>query len=958
MKKINTPLLLLIFLAVSSISLLNAQVPDGYYKKYHINQTFDGLEALPTGWTALSSTACFFGHAAAAYTTLASGAPQNFVKVTASGSGTRGGELRFPSTVTSPLNDVTKPWFLEFDWTVNSADWDMRQANGIMISGPGSQGVNTNEDWYGDVILGLYVYKSTGNIHYWNMDPLGEPKRDTEGNIIPGEFNGPAFYNQAGNNGRFTRAGTAKTDTIRADSLNLKTKTNVKFSPGTIYHILAEINFETQKVVKLVITDKSNPENTQTISNLDFLAPTMGGTNSPVAVENRKVTQIDRMQSFHTRSGGSGALNHSYDNWEVYTLAQSLGRKDVTVNYKDRSGNMVKASRVAAAQEVGNPYSLIVADKEGFVEGGYYVAYDAAATHLANASKSADGESLIVSLDGDNSLDVIFKKMPITPGEYVWTGANGFNWNELEDNFSVNGAAAISYQNGNAVTFSGTEALNKEIQLSSRLNLGEGNFTVSAPGYSFTGTGILEGTGQMLINAPTLLGIDSRLAGGAQINTTSPIHIKHAGAAKSFKLLKDNANLKLEAEADFTAPIETPESGTINLECVSNFIYSSVITNASTINIKMSTPGSHNANWRSAWRTTFPTGAQINVTTDLDSLKRPVGFGVRGTDLKNSKLHLGDNVRLLRDYNEGNNLTYTSIVALGELSGTSKAVIEGGFVDGRSSAYEVGYLNTDAVFDGVIRQYMPTDTTSATSLLRLTKMGTGTWTVNGNLLFKGEIIVENGTLVLGGSVNSGITRISVDTAATFVGKKIVAETGIAVNIGTLAGSITANSVSLTGSTLKLTANSFNEGDYDKIVTIGDFSTIAAVDPEDLNILDVTVKSAVKNEKIKLIEVQGNADVSFNKILVNGEDITMNTTETEGAKFAYFWNEATNAGELICLQTIISGIDEVSTEKPVKSVIYYNTTGQVVGKNAKGVLIKKTTFTDGTQAIEKTIQVNR
>ena len=80
-------------------------------------------------------------------------------------------------------------------------------------------------------------------------------------------------------------------------------------------------------------------------------------------------------------------------------------------------------------------------------------------------------------------------------------------------------------------------------------------------------------------------------------------------------------------------------------------------------------------------------------------------------------------------------------------------------------------------------------------------------------------------------------------------------------------------------------------------------------------------------------------------------------ETVGAKFVYTWDEVTNSGELLSLTTM-TGLKPVSTEKTIQSVKYYNATGQLVGKDAQGFIISKTTYIDGTQKIEKSIKFNR
>lgn len=975
MKKTNTLLLLIAFMAVSSISLLNAQVPDGYYKKYHIDQNFNGLEAVPTGWSINSSTTALFRSGGIAVA-------DGVVKATGSGGGSRGVDLVFPSPQSNSLigQPADSIWYFEMDWIINGATLGQKNALGLLIAGSKSQSIAT-ANYYADGIFGLYTF-GDGFLHYSNLDLQGPLKHDIDSTFTgdPNERYGPAI-----NSGQYPGFGRAAADAATAALINASTKTTIPYAAGKSYHITAILNFSTQKVVKLIITDNADPLNTQTFENHAFLAPSMASATSVVPVEQRKVTDIAIIGSVNTRStwgtignGGNAALNVNYDNIQIYRPELSLGQTNVTINYKDRQGGTAKAARTVEKQEVSTIFNLLMSDKEGFIEGGNYYAYDAEATHAANAGKgNNDGESVVVASGA--SLDVVFKKSTLTAGTYVWTGANGFNWSELEDNFSVSGGAAMSFQNGNAAAFSDANAANKEIKVPANLVLGEGNFTISTAGYSFSGTGRLEGTGSLIIDAPTALGIDNRLTGGALINTSEQIQINHAGAATKYATTLSNINLRLEPKAAFTAAI-TGNGGVLNIDAISDNAYTPVIKGFNTVNLSLANVGKGtNNSWSDPFTSVFTdTSVVVNVINSSEQDTLPITYAVAPTSVALAKVHLGDGTRLIHNGTPGSKATIS--VKIGELSGSEYSSLEGNSVcaEDRTIEYVIGGLNTDAVFNGKIRPqltkfpsrhvgtelvYLPETTEGDTTWyipapLKLKKVGKGSWTANGEMLFGGDITVDEGTMVIGNSVAASVTQIKVDTAAVLVAKNIVAATGITVNIGTLSGSITANSISLTGSKLKLNANSFAEGQFDKITTIGDFTTIAAVNPEDLNILDITVKAANKDEKIKIIEVQGNADVSFNKIMVNGEDITSNTPQTTGAKFAFIWDEATNSGELLSMTDFVTALDQVPTEKAIRSELYYNATGQVVSKNDKGFLIKITTYTDGTKKIEKTIEFDR
>lgn len=758
-----------------------------YYPNYFINQSFDGAEAWPAGWSGVSSTSCFFGHAAATYV-VGSG----YTKVSSSGSGLRGGEMRFPSTATSGMTDSI--WVMEFDWTVNSADWSAKQANGFFVMGPNSANVNVNDTWYGDVAFGLYCYQNGGFIHLLNQDPIGLPKRDAGGEIIPNEFQGPVFYNQNGNNGKFTRQATASTtDWVTVDSLNMSTRTKVIMNQASVYHIFAEMNMNSQKIQKMTIIDVANPLNGDTILNLDFLAPWMVGTATTVPLENRVVSAIDRLASFHTRSGGSGALNHSYDNIQLYQWQVSLGLADVTVKYVDRNGNVIKDANTLAGQQVASNVSLAADDKLNFTSGDgqtlYF--YDAEATHLANAAKGADGETLTVDYadapNVDNSLTVVFKSVAATPGTYVWAGETNTVWSYLDDNFSVSNGAAQSYQPGNAVEFSKTDLLNSTVEVAGEIDLQDASMSVYAPNYVFSGTGKIVGNGSLNINAPTTLAVDNRLASGVIISTPELVSIKHANAGVNFTTSEPAISLGLEAGATFTKTIQNTLGGTLNLDMVSLNEYAPVIKGFNTINIRQGVQSNLNqATWRTGWGGSIAdTGAVVNYFNDVVGFPVPNGLGITGTVMKNAKLKLNPHTRLVRQYNENGNSN--DVVYIGELSGDS-ARLESGFVDGRYFRYEVGGLNTDAVFNGELGAYTKsyvaaTDTTEevttyAMNGVGLTKAGTGSWTFNGNINYPtgtrgsqlnaaGGLFTVNGDVVFPNTSAAG-SQINVTDSATMV----------------------------------------------------------------------------------------------------------------------------------------------------------------------------------------------
>lgn len=744
MKKTFTLLISAVMTAFMSLGSTNAQTPV-YFPNYFINQPFDGVEAMPSGWSFGSGNSAYVGRAGAS---AAFGSPgQGFVTISGSGSGARGGELRFPSTATSEFKDSTV-WAIEFDWTANTVGMNgMQGASAVTLLGPNSVNLADNATFWAAAIFEFYAYNANGNIHLTNLDPIGK------GYIagVPFNVNGlptPVGYCSSGNNSYFGRKATT---TVDADSLNLTTKTKIVFGATKKYHVFAEMNFATQMVQKFIMYEIANPVNGDTIINKSFIAPYSVGASPTIDIADRKVTQFDRLASWATRPGsGNAVCNHSYDNLKTYVWKQSVGTADVAVKYVDREGNTIKDSRILPGEQVNSTVWLSEVDKANFTstDALYNYYYDAEATHTANAAKGTDGESVKVNyteVQGtDNSLTVVFKKVTVTPGTYVWGGDTNTKWSYLDDNFSVSGGAAASYQPGNAVEFSKTDALNKTVEVTGTVDLTDANMLVSAPDYVFTGAGRITGNGALTVSSATTLGADNRLVGGTIIQTSDLVTIKHANAATKFSSVEPSVSLNLEAGATFNKAIDGAVGSTLNMNLVSLNEYAPVITGFSTLNLNQTVQTSLNAStWRTGWGGSLPENIQVNFNNGVLDNPVPNGLGLTGTVMQKAKLHLAPNTRLVRQYNEnGNN---ADVVYIGELTGEVGSRIESGFVDGRYFRYDIGGLNTDAIFNGEIAAFTKshkaaTDTTVAVTTyaangVGITKSGTGSWTVNGNFNF-------------------------------------------------------------------------------------------------------------------------------------------------------------------------------------------------------------------------------
>jgi autotransporter-associated beta strand protein len=928
MKRTLTYLFAVALLAIGNYGVANADT----YKKYHIDQNFDGLDALPTGWTAettnANGTKAVFGRSGSV--ALDAG---GFIKITcgANSGGTRGGELTFPATSSSTTITGHTTFIVEMDWTVNTAEVTPKNAVGLIFLGSHISGMKKDDtagaDGYADAIFGLYATGSGDVLHYWNMDLTGPTDEST------GAPYGPVFYDF----GSFRRAGA---DAENCDAINATTATTVPFAKGNTYHIYAELDFANQKVVALTITNKDT-EYTQTITNKPFISDKVGVDEDGNAYHYpNDLAQVSTVNSRGNNTGTNGNtvnLEVYYDNLQVYVNEVSLGRTDVTIKRVDQNGATID-TRTAKEQEISTEYFALASDKASFINNGQYYAYDEYTTLLSGGS-----ESVIVAVGAQIVLK--FKKTPVTAGLYTWTGETSFYWDEVDNNFSVNGASAIGFQNGNAVAFSNAAAQNKLITLQKPLSLGEGDLTITADGYELSGEGKLTGTGAVVINpgstGTATIGILNQLEKGITVSSGAA-HIKSATAGNQVKVA-NNAKLLLEAGANYSTPING-EGGAITIETLSNNQYNTPVINVSTVNLVLGVTGKLSSDYSSKWIGAFDENAQVNVTQNIDTIAR---FAVNNTNVQNVKVRLGDNVSLVRHYNEV--AAGTDTLFVGELNGTAGSIIEGGFIAGRAVTYAFGGLNTNAVFAGTIKKYRHNIDSINNSDLMLLKIGTGTWTLSGNSPeYDGSLIeVREGTLQIGGTLGlvSNTTIVNVREGATLkgAGGQLGANLTYIYNGATLAGDLTIeNTLYLEPeTTVKLHVTDFTN--YDVITVTGD----VVFDGD--AILDIKVDNATAGAKAKLFELNDLSvlEYAFAQILVNGENITNNTATTPGAKYA--WLPAT--GELLSLEDF-TGITTIENAKEVQSIKYYNLTGIQVTKNTEGIVIAKTIYTDGSSKAVK------
>ena len=498
-------------------------------------------------------------------------------------------------------------------------------------------------------------------------------------------------------------------------------------------------------------------------------------------------------------SSSATATNFTFDNFKI-AGEKTAAVASVTINYKDSEGNVLKSPRMQPDLEVGSTYTAPASDKETFSDASFYYAY--------NAATSTDN---VVVAEGA-VINLIFKKTPLTSGIYIWSGNANSNWNSADENFSVGTSPFIGYQDNNPILFPAVP-VTKTVNLNANLTAGANDITMYGNGYSFSGTGSISGTGKFILGMQpgetATLGIKNNMS-AYDINGGEAVITNNLGSA--VYNLADGVKITLQTGAEFNKAITG--TGTVTIQTNSNVFYNNTLTGPSTVNLILGVSGSltGGVNWSSKVLTAMPANAQVNVTTN----QATAGYGVAANSVQNSKLFLGDKVRLLYNYNP--NEGGTTIISIGELTGAASASIEGGWVNSgtRGLNYYIGGLGTDATYNGVFKNY----SSAPTAPLNIFKKGLGILTLisaNPDWLL-GNFNVDEGTIVLNGSIPGSAVPVTVATGAIIKGTGTVG--GPATINGTLEGSLHFGSTLALGGTTNLTVTDIEAAQFDVLNVTG------------------------------------------------------------------------------------------------------------------------------------------
>ncbi|VBB48017.1 exported hypothetical protein [uncultured Paludibacter sp.] len=884
MKKLFT-LFGFLMVLVSAFNL-NAQ---SYYEYPLIKENFNGWTALPTDWS-------YFRLNTGITVTIA-----DSINFNGSGSGSRGADLIIPA------NRDSSTIYVDFDLFIKSATVTRNNAFALFLSGSNSTNMGT-ADYHSGLIASLYLGGTDGKIHIWNMDIKGPVPTSKPDTIVPVTYTGSSFG----------RAGISNT---WCDSINLSTRTDVIYTAGKWYNLKFKMDFNAKKV-DITITQKDEPANTQTITDLDFVAPAANDLARISIVNTRSNNSYPEVNGGTIGNGNTLTVNASLDNLYIYQLVKSLGLADVMVNYQDLEGSTIKTSRVETSQEVGVTYKLLDSDIASFTDNGNYYAYDAVAT---------GSESVVVEAGG-SSITVKFKKTPITTGTYVWKGTFSEYWNELDPNFSTDGNNQLGYQTGNGVSFSDANAPIKEVTMNKKFDLGTGNLTVDAKGYTVKNSSgeIISGTGTIQVNASTTLGLSSQSKMPVYLNKDT-LTVTNAELASKY-IVSDGTTL----QPGYTmSTLIEGNGGTFTL-LPKVYNYSSEIKGMTVVKYPLQIKGTANSSKISGMPKmycTLDSLAELYVTTVAGD---STIFGTT-VNYTYNKVNLGDYVYLA--YSETPSATAPTI-SIGELSGSATSKLIGPNV--RTVNYKIGGLNTDATFAGGLKP-ITIDAWNNRTDYNIEKVGKGSWSLSGNSPdFFGKVTVTDGTLIVndtlcnglgsytlgGATVNKQISEVVVADTATLAGSGYIGAIQTTVN-GTITGRLTLmGNLSLKydlGDGGATTLINVNGSDIDQINILGDLYYGG-------KLIVKVVGDLPPAGDYQILKFSG----QFESGQFGFDSIELPSTD---------WSFDYTTGILHFIGG--SGVKYIDANKEVASKEFFDLTGRKVKDGYQGFVIVKVKYTDGT-----------
>ncbi|WP_265593941.1 autotransporter-associated beta strand repeat-containing protein [Haloferula sp. BvORR071] len=474
----------------------------------------------------------------------------------------------------------------------------------------------------------------------------------------------------------------------------------------------------------------------------------------------------------NTTTAGSWLVDNNLDPLNVLTLD---GTPVLTVN----------AMATGAAAEI----SAVVAGSAGVSKAG------TGALTLSGANTYSGTTAVNAGTLNINSATAIgTSTLTLAGGNIGSTGAavtlnnnNAQNWNS---NFTFAGPSNLAMGTG-AINVPGAITLTAT---AGQLNLGgvitsTGTFTKDGAGeVLLSGANVASFTGPMTLKGG-LVRIRGNMATGATGVALNQEPIGSLTKTITFEggalMLNGATGSNGPTTVAFTNPVVVAAGQTGTVWGPQRGAFNSTLTGSGTFNfIGNYVRGDLNGNWTGFTGTVNASGANTAGNSDVR---------IAGANILHAGLALNiTNASVYQTYNPPNNAVGTTQI-IGRLSGSAAAFLGGSPVGGRFVNWQVGALNQDTEYAGVIG--------NSAGAARLYKVGTGTLTLSGANTYTGDTQLNAGKISVGNGGASG------SLAATNV--ITVAGTQLIFNRGSSASSVYPGILSGPGTITKRGAGQVN-----------------------------------------------------------------------------------------------------------------------------------------------------